>query len=98
MLGDSFFIYKLDKSNYWCDSYSPSKLIHCQSPCDEIRFDLNDIYSPNGSRPEELDGASNEWKPLLKSKISCEDEIDDVIVLNSTDINDKNVKILQGNS
>ena len=97
MLGDVFFMYKLSNSKYWCDSYTPSKLVICQAECDEIRFDFDDIYSRNGSRPQEFNGHFLEWINVSGS-IAChdnQDPVDDVIVFKS-DSQKEDIKHIQG--
>lgn len=89
MLGDVFFMYKLSHGNYWCDSYTPSKLVICHAECDEIRFKVDNLYSPLGVTPEEFNGHFNEWIQVAEDSIMCNDvaEFEGVFVHDSpTDV------------
>lgn len=85
MLGDAFFIYKLPNSHLWCESYTPSMLVICHAECDEIRFDIQNLYSQEGIIPEEYNGHLDEWIQLTDEKITCNDHevLQDVFVHDS---------------
>ncbi len=82
MVDDLFFMYKLAKSNYWCNSYIPSKIVICQAECDEVRFDFDSVFTGQGAIPQEYFGTYSEWIPLPNQSIVCNDEeyLDDVVV------------------
>ncbi len=86
MLGDVFFIYKSANNKYWCESYTPSKLVICDAECDEIRLDMENLYSPEGITPEEYNGHFNEWIQLTDDLVTCNDHniLNDVFVHDSS--------------
>ena len=73
MLGDVFFMYKLPHGNFWCDSYTPSKLVICHAECDEIRFEIGELYSREGATPQEYNGHFNEWMQVTGESVACND-------------------------
>lgn len=81
-IDDLFFIYKLAHSDYWCNSYLPSKIVVCQAECDEVRFDFNNVFSRQGAIPQEFISHYSEWIPLSNQAIQCNDEeyIDEIAV------------------
>lgn len=85
MLGDVFFMYKLPNSDYWCDAYTPSKLVLCHSECDEVRFKIDNLYSRDGIVPEEYNGHFDEWIKVDEDKLICNDvaEFENVFVHDS---------------
>ncbi len=98
MLGDVFFIYKTPNSKYWCESYTPSKLVICDAECDEIRLDMEGLYSAEGITPEEYNGHFDEWIKLGDDVVTCNDHnvLNDVFVHDST-ANIKEISQIQSN-
>ena len=93
MLDDSFYMYKSNDNNYWCDTYLPNNIVRCDFVCSEVRFTLVDNKFVNSSdemnrvHPEELDLDSNTWKKNLHDFISCVDNqelVSDILKNNYT--------------
>lgn len=99
MLDDDFFLYKLPNSKYWCDSYTPSKLVVCHAECDEIRFDISTLYEATGAIAHEYNSHIEEWESMTGEILTCNDnrDFDNVLTIaGSVDNSKEKIQEIKG--
>ena len=98
MLDDDFFIYKLANSDYWCDSYTPSKLVVCHAECDEIRFDMSSLYQKSGATAYEYQSHIEEWTVIPEENLTCKDhnELKNVLTFDGVVTDKQHIEKIKG--